>query len=126
MPTPLCRRLGIRVPSVQAPMNWATDARLVAAVSEAGGLGVLGPNAGDEPPAIGAADVGERLRRRIRRIRTLTKYMGAGAGLIRDILTCAQVIEQTMREARHAVEWTRRVFEALPERDGATAAVGSS
>ncbi|MEP7205659.1 MAG: nitronate monooxygenase [Casimicrobiaceae bacterium] len=72
MPTPLCRRLGIRVPIVQAPMNWATDARLVAAVSEAGGLGVLGPNAGDEPPSIGPIAVGERLRRQIRRIRTLT------------------------------------------------------
>ena len=43
MLTPLCRTLGIDWPIVQAPMNWATDARLVAAVSNAGGLGVLGP-----------------------------------------------------------------------------------
>jgi hypothetical protein len=28
------------------PLSWLTDARLVAAVSNAGGLGVLGPNAG--------------------------------------------------------------------------------
>lgn len=38
--------LGIEKPLVQAPMNWLTDARLVASVSNAGGLGVLGPNAG--------------------------------------------------------------------------------
>lgn len=38
--------LGITYPIVQAPMNWVTNASLVAAVSNAGGLGVLGPNAG--------------------------------------------------------------------------------
>ena len=36
MLTPLCGTLGIAWPIVQAPMNWATDARLVAAVSNAG------------------------------------------------------------------------------------------
>ena len=36
--------LHTKYPLVQAPMNWATDARFVAAV--AGALGVLGPNAG--------------------------------------------------------------------------------
>src|SRR5690242_9314043 len=41
-PTPLCRRLGIALPIVQAPMagGWTTPA-LVAAVSNAGGLGML-------------------------------------------------------------------------------------
>lgn len=38
--------LGITYPIVQAPMNWVTNANFVAAVSNAGGLGVLGPNAG--------------------------------------------------------------------------------
>ncbi|MCL5459504.1 nitronate monooxygenase [Loigolactobacillus coryniformis] len=38
--------LGIKYPLVQAPMAWVTDAKLVAAVSKAGGLGVLGTHAG--------------------------------------------------------------------------------
>ncbi|MGR7652817.1 nitronate monooxygenase, partial [Klebsiella aerogenes] len=38
--------LGIEKPVIQGPLSWLTDARLVAAVSNAGGLGVLGPNAG--------------------------------------------------------------------------------
>ena len=37
-----CRRLGIRYPIVQGGMTFGSDGRLVAAVSEAGGLGTLG------------------------------------------------------------------------------------
>ncbi|MEC1899582.1 nitronate monooxygenase [Bacillus atrophaeus] len=33
-------------PSFKQPMRWITDANMVAAVSNAGGMGVLGPNAG--------------------------------------------------------------------------------
>ncbi len=42
----ICRILGIRFPLIQAPMNWINNAQMVAAVSNAGALGVLGPNAG--------------------------------------------------------------------------------
>lgn len=38
--------LGIQHPVVQAPLVWLTDAKLTAAVSNAGGLGTLGPYAG--------------------------------------------------------------------------------
>ena len=38
--------LGIKYPIIQGPMAWLTNAELVAAVSNAGGLGILGPNAG--------------------------------------------------------------------------------
>ncbi|USS88409.1 nitronate monooxygenase [Fructilactobacillus hinvesii] len=38
--------LQTKYPLIQAPMNWLTDARLVAAVANAGGLGTFGPNAG--------------------------------------------------------------------------------
>lgn len=38
--------LGVEYPIVQAPMNWLTDANLVSAVSNSGGLGVIGPNSG--------------------------------------------------------------------------------
>lgn len=39
--TPLCRRLGIRSPIVQAPIGSVANPRLAAAVSNAGGLGTL-------------------------------------------------------------------------------------
>lgn len=42
----ICQILGIEKPVIQGPLSWLTDARLVAAVSNVGGLGVLGPNAG--------------------------------------------------------------------------------
>lgn len=40
--TPLCDRLGIRLPLIQAPMPSASTPGLVAAVSKAGGLGSFG------------------------------------------------------------------------------------
>lgn len=42
----VCQILNIRYPVIQAPMNWITNAEMIAAVSQAGGLGILGPNAG--------------------------------------------------------------------------------
>ncbi|MGH8648006.1 MAG: NAD(P)H-dependent flavin oxidoreductase [Burkholderiales bacterium] len=42
--TPLCDRLGIRLPIVQAPMASASNPALVAAVSKAGALGSFGSN----------------------------------------------------------------------------------
>ena len=41
MPTALCRMLGISVPILQAPMTFIANADLAAAVSNAGGLGVI-------------------------------------------------------------------------------------
>ncbi|MCS7286535.1 MAG: enoyl-[acyl-carrier-protein] reductase FabK [Anaerolineae bacterium] len=46
--TPLCDLLGIKHPIIQGGMAWVATAELVSAVSEAGGLGVLG--AGNAPP----------------------------------------------------------------------------
>lgn len=60
------------VPIIQAPMNWATDARLVAAVSAAGGLGSLGPNAGLREPIRDPAAVSRHFSDQVKRIRTLT------------------------------------------------------
>ena len=40
--TPLCDRLGIRLPIIQAPMASASTPAMAAAVSAAGGLGSLG------------------------------------------------------------------------------------
>jgi enoyl-[acyl-carrier protein] reductase II len=106
MLTPLCRSLGIDVPIIQAPMNWATDARLVAAVSNAGGLGVLGPNAGDEPPSADPNAVGERLRRQIQAIRRMTTKpfavnvpIGRGGNRIFSDRSIEVLIEERIRIA---------------------------
>lgn len=46
--TPLTKLLGITHPIMLAPMDLVADARLTAAVSAAGGLGILGGGYGDE------------------------------------------------------------------------------
>ena len=40
--TPVTRLLGIRIPLLQGAMAWLSEAPMVAAVSNQGGLGVLG------------------------------------------------------------------------------------
>jgi enoyl-[acyl-carrier protein] reductase II len=53
-------------------MNWITGAGLAASVSNAGGLGTLGPNAGADTVTTDVAETGERLRRQIRKVKSLT------------------------------------------------------
>ncbi len=66
--------LGTRYPLIQAPMSWVTDARLVAAVSNAGGLGVFAPGAGHDTQAKGLKEDAERIRAQIRQARSLTHF----------------------------------------------------
>ncbi len=61
--TPICERLGIRYPVFQAGMGWVARADLAAAVSAAGGLGVIGA---------GSTMSAEELRDEIRQIRAAT------------------------------------------------------
>lgn len=70
----ITRILGIEKPVIQGPMSWLTDARFVAAVSNAGGLSVLGPNAGltAETAATTPEDAAEKLRTEIRKTKALT------------------------------------------------------
>ncbi len=70
--TRLCDLLGIQYPVIQAPMDWITDAVLAAAVSNGGGLGVIGPNAGARTVTESVLETGERLRREIRKAKSLT------------------------------------------------------
>lgn len=64
--------LDIEHPILQAPMSWVTSAELVAAVSNAGGMGSLGPNAGQRTEAISPSDNALRLRQVIIKTRRLT------------------------------------------------------
>ena len=63
MRTPLCQRLGIEVPIIHAPLGGAVGPTLAAAVSNAGGLGLLLP---------WRADL-DTVRRQIRETRELTR-----------------------------------------------------
>lgn len=53
-------------------MNWISGANLVSAVSAAGGLGTLGPNAGQNTPCNDEKEVADRLRDQINKVRSIT------------------------------------------------------
>ena len=69
---PVCQILKIEKPVIQGPLFWLTDAKLVAAVSEAGGLGVLGPHAGQNSLPKDDAERTERMRKEIQKVKELT------------------------------------------------------
>ncbi|MBW4803305.1 NAD(P)H-dependent flavin oxidoreductase [Loigolactobacillus coryniformis] len=68
----LATALGIEVPFIQGPMSWLTNAEFVAAVSNAGGLGILGPNAGQTEIIRDALGTAEHMRQEIRKVKKLT------------------------------------------------------
>jgi len=68
----VCQILGIEKPVIQAPMAWITSPELVAAVSNAGGLGCLGICAGFDKQVSTVEETVEEMRKSIRRTRELT------------------------------------------------------
>ena len=68
----VCQILKIAKPVIQGPLFWLTDAKLVASVSEAGGLGVLGPHAGQNSLPKDDVERAERMRQEIRKVKELT------------------------------------------------------
>ena len=66
--TRVCELLGIEYPIIQGGMGLIANAELTAAVSNAGGLGIISPNAGE--PDWGK--VADNLRNQIRKARSLT------------------------------------------------------
>ena len=68
----VAKSFNIQYPVIQAAMTWLTSAEFVAAVSNAGGLGVLGPNAGQKENAKNPIDAAEKMRKQIQKTRALT------------------------------------------------------
>ena len=98
----ICELLGIRYPIIQAPMNWVSGADLVAAVSEAGGLGTLGPNSGAKKITPDVELTGERMREQIRKVRGLTRApfaVNIVAGFGEDLKYSKKVVEVVIEEA---------------------------
>ncbi|MBS3977807.1 MAG: enoyl-[acyl-carrier-protein] reductase FabK [Syntrophomonadaceae bacterium] len=62
MQTAICDLLGIRYPILQGGMAWVATGELAAAVSAAGGLGIIG--AGNAPPVV--------VRKEIRKVKAIT------------------------------------------------------
>jgi nitronate monooxygenase len=95
--TPLCDLLGIRYPILQAGMAGASSPQLVAAVAEAGGLGILG----------GAHMAPEDLRRWIREVRDHTdRPFGVNLLLHSEVwppIDAAQLPEAAVRGAQEAL-----------------------
>ncbi|MCG7378809.1 nitronate monooxygenase [Paenibacillus sp. ACRSA] len=64
--------LNIEYPIISAAMNWVTSAAFVAAVSNAGGMGVLGPNAGQTLNPNSLEEYADNVRNEIRKVKQLT------------------------------------------------------
>lgn len=84
--------LKVKYPIIQAPMTWLTSAELAAAVANAGGMGSLGPNAGQTEPTADPVVSAENLRAEIRKTRSLTNgsfginYINDGSEFSRKFL----------------------------------------
>ncbi len=68
----VCEILKIKYPVIQGPMAWITSSDLVAAVSNAGGLGVLGTSADSSEIVRGVPESVEEMRKAIRNTKAKT------------------------------------------------------
>jgi len=90
MKTALTTLLGIDHPIVLGAMAWVTDGKMVGAISKAGGLGTIGPNAGARMVTKDVKETGERLRKEIQTVRSITdrpfaaNFVVGSAGLDKD------------------------------------------
>jgi len=98
----ICELLDIKYPIIQAPMNWVSGADLVAAVSNAGGLGTLGPNSGAKDITSDVELTGERMRDQIRKVRNLTQApfaVNIVAGSGENLKYSKKVVDVVIEEA---------------------------
>ncbi|MBV7276675.1 nitronate monooxygenase [Clostridiaceae bacterium UIB06] len=89
----ICEKIGIQYPIIQGPMAWASDSELAAAVSNAGGLGIMG---------IGFSPV-EIFRAEIKRIKTLTDRP-FGCNLITAVPYAKELLNIILEEKVPVVE----------------------
>ena len=91
--TTVCHLLGIEYPILQGGMLWIADAGLAAAVSNAGGLGVISPMAGMAPDG----NPVENLGRQIRKAKTLTEKP-FGVNIPLDLRDCGLLMDLILTE----------------------------
>lgn len=90
--------LGIKYPIIQGAMSWVTNAEFVAAVSNAGGLGMLGPHAGQKTNPKSLEEITDRLRKEIRKVQQLTNKPFAVPVMLSNDLTTVDVIADLLIE----------------------------
>ena len=91
--TKVCNMLGINQPILQAGLPWVSNPEMVAAVSNAGGLGILHPTAGIEP----GGDIIANLQANIRRVQRLT-HNPFGVALYLPNPQISEIIEAAVQE----------------------------
>lgn len=91
--------LGIKYPIIQGAMSWVTNAELVAAVSNAGGLGILGPHAGQNSNPKSFEEIIHRLKTEIRKVKSLTsKPFGVPIIISNDLSTIDVIADLLIAE----------------------------
>lgn len=91
--------LGIKYPIVQGAMSWVTNAKLVSAVSNSGGLGILGPHAGQTDNPNSTQEIIDRMRREIRKTKELTDLpFGVPIILTFDLSSIMQMVDLIIEE----------------------------
>jgi len=83
-------------------MNWVSGADLVAAVSNAGGLGTLGPNSGAEEITSDIELTGERMRNQIKKVRRLSQApfaVNVIVGVGEDMKYSKKIVDVIIEEA---------------------------
>lgn len=116
----ICEILNIEKPIVQGPMSWITNAEFVAAVSNAGGLGFLGPNAGQVDTTRSPEISTERMRTEIQKIKSLTNKPFGIPVLINSDLAYTWPLMETIIEEKVPVVLVNgvldeRIFKPLKE-----------
>jgi NAD(P)H-dependent flavin oxidoreductase YrpB (nitropropane dioxygenase family) len=95
----ICEILNIEKPIIQGPMSWITNAEFVAAVSNAGGLGFLGPNAGQTDVTRSPEVTAERMRTEIQKTKALTnKPFGTTLIVSHDLTYTWPILEVVIEE----------------------------
>ena len=96
--TRVCDLLGIEYPIIQGGMSWIANAELAAAVSNAGALGVISPNAGMRP----GGNVVENLRGQIGKAKSLTDKP-FGVNLLIQTPAIEELVEVVIEEGIQVV-----------------------
>ncbi|SUJ53566.1 putative 2-nitropropane dioxygenase [Staphylococcus aureus] len=96
--------LNIEKPIIQGPMNGLTNANFVASVSEAGGLGILGPNAGETRITNSPFETAEKMRLEVKKVKKLTSKPFASTIMVsEDLSYTSYLIDMLIEENISAV-----------------------
>ncbi|EWC65088.1 diguanylate cyclase [Staphylococcus aureus subsp. aureus ST 1413] len=96
--------LNIEKPIIQGPMNGLTNANFVASVSEAGGLGILGPNAGEARITNSPFETARKMRLEVKKVKKLTSKPFASTIMVsEDLSYTSYLIDMLIEENISAV-----------------------